>query len=206
MYIKIRLRFFILFMGFLTIVALSGISFASEFTADFIMKGGAMSGKGKVWVKGQKMRQEFGDQMGKMITIIDLDQGFSWVLIPANKTYIKNKIKTKGKGFRPDNFVGMQQGQMEAQIKLVGTEKVNGYNCDKYLITFENKQMGIMTQWFAKKLNYPIKIINKSTMMGDVVSELKDIRRVSVKDSLFKLPSGYKEMKQPQIPQMPIKE
>lgn len=77
MYNKIRLRFFILFMGFLAIVALSGISFASEFSADFIMKGSTMSGKGKVWVKGQKMRQEFSSQMGKMITIMDLDQGFS---------------------------------------------------------------------------------------------------------------------------------
>ena len=116
---------------------------------------------------------------------MDLDQGFSWALIPANKTYIKNKIKTAGKGFRPDNFVGMQQGQMEAQINLVGTEKVNGYNCDKYLITFENKQMGTMTQWFAKKLNYPIKMINKSTMMGEFVSELKDIRRGGVKYSVL---------------------
>ena len=206
MYIKLRLRFFMFFMGFLAMAVLSGVSFASEFSADFIMKGSTMSGKGKVWVKGQKMRQEFSSQMGKMITIMDLDQGFSWVLIPANKAYIKNKIKTKGKGFRPDNFVGMQQGQMEAQIKLVGTEIVNGYKCDKYLITYKNKQMGTMTQWFAKKLNYPIKMINKSAMMGEFVSELKDIRRGGVKDSLFNIPSGYKEMKQPQIPQMPMKE
>jgi len=206
MYIKLKLRLFMFFMGFLAVVALSGISFASEFSADFIMKGSTMSGKGKVWVKGKKMRQEFGGQMGKMVTIMDLDQGFSWVLIPANKTYIKNKIKTKGKGFRPDNFLGMQQGPMEAQIKLVGTETINGYKCDKYLITYKNKQMGTMTQWFAKKLNYPIKMINKSAMMGEFVSELKGIKKGGVKDSLFKLPSGYKEMKQPQMPQMPIKE
>jgi len=206
MYIKLKLRLFMFFMGFLAVVALSGISFASEFSADFIMKGSTMSGKGKVWVKGKKMRQEFGGQMGKMVTIMDLDQGFSWVLIPANKTYIKNKIKTKGKSFRPDNFLGMQQGPMEAQIKRVGTETINGYKCDKYLITYKNKQMGTMTQWFAKKLNYPIKMINKSAMMGEFVSELKDIKKGGVKDSLFKLPSGYKEMKQPQMPQMPIKE
>ena len=206
MYIKLGLRFFMFFMGSLAIVALSGISFASEFSADFIMKGSMMSGKGKVWVKGKKMRQDFDGQMGKMITIMDLDQGFNWVLIPANKTYIKNKIKTKGKGFRPDNFVGMQQGQMKAQIKLVGTETVNGYKCDKYLITFKNKEMGTMTQWFSKKLNYPIKMINKGSMMGEVISELENIKRGSVKDALFKMPSGYKEMKLPQIPQMPIKE
>jgi len=206
MYIRLRSRFFLLFICFLAIAALSGVSFAYEFTADFIMKGGTISGKGKVWVKGQKMRQEFGEQMGKMITIIDLDQGLSWVLMPANKTYIMNKIRTKGKGFSPENFAEMQQGEMEGQISLVGTETVNGYECDKYLITFKNTKMGTMTQWFSKKLNYPIKMIYKSAMMGDVVSELKDIKIEHVKDSLFEIPSGYTEMKQPTIPQMPIKE
>ena len=39
MYIKIRLRFSILFMGFLAITVLSGVSFASEFSADFITGG-----------------------------------------------------------------------------------------------------------------------------------------------------------------------
>jgi len=205
-YIKMRLRFFMVFVVFLAIFALSGISFASEFSADLIMKGSAMSGKGKVWVKGQKMRQEFGGQMGGIITIMDLDKGFSWVLMPANKSYIKSKTNTKGKGFSPDNFVGMQQGQMAAQVKRVGTETVDGYKCDKYLITYKNKQMGSMTQWFAKKLNYPIKMINKNSMAGDFTSQLENIKKGNVKDSLFKLPSGYKEMKQPQIPGMPVKE
>jgi len=185
--------------------AFSGLALASEFSADIIMKGGPMSGKGKVWVKGQKMRQEFGHQFGKMIMIMDMDQGFNWVLMPESKTYIKNKIKTKGKGFRPENFMGMQQDQMKAQIKLVGTETVNGYKCDKYLITFENKKMGTMTQWFAKKLNYPIKMINKSAIMGEIITELQNIKRGGVKDALFKIPSDYKEIQQPRIPQMPIK-
>ena len=66
--------------------------------------------------------------------------------------------------------------------------------------------MGSMTQWFAKKLNYPIKMINKNSMAGDFTSQLENIKKGNVKDSLFKLPSGYKEMKQPQIPGMPVKE
>ena len=46
---------------------------ASEFLADIVMKGGMMSGDGKVW----------------------------------------------GKGFRPENFVEMQQGPMEAQLNRI---------------------------------------------------------------------------------------
>ena len=190
MHTKIKRFFFGLLMGFMAIFAFSGVSLASEFSADIVMKGGPMPGTGKVWVKGQKMRQEFGDQAGKMIIIMDLDKGYSWILMPEAEAYIKNKMDTKGKGFRPENFAGMQQGQMKAQIKRLGTEKVNGYNCDKYLIRFKDKRMGTMTQWFAKKLEYPIKMINKSDMMGEVVTELQNIKRGSVKDSLFKIPSG----------------
>jgi outer membrane lipoprotein-sorting protein len=205
MNIKIQQWLFILFTSLITMAVLSGLALASEFSAEIIMKGGPMSGKGRVWVKGHKMRQEFGGQFGKMITIMDLDQGVNWVLMPESKTYLKNKIKTKDKGFRPENFMGMQQGHMKAQIKLVGTETVNGYACDKYLITFENKKMGTMTQWFSKKLNYPIKMINKSAQMGEMATELHNIKRGGVKDDLFKIPLGYKEMQQPMIPQMPIK-
>lgn len=203
MHTKIKPLFFALLMGLMAISAFSGVSLASEFSADVVMKGGPMPGTGKVWVKGQKMRQEFGDQAAKMIMIMDLDKGYSWMLMPETKAYIKNKIDTKGKGFSPENFAGMQQGQMKAQIKRLGTEKVNGYKCDKYLITFKDERRGIMTQWFAKKLGYPIKMINKNDMMGEVVTELQNIKRGSVKDSLFKIPSGYKEMVLPQAPQMP---
>ena len=201
--IRIKRYLFVVFTSFITIAVFSGLAPASEFSAEMTMSGGRMSGQGKVWVKGHKMRQEFDDQFGKMITIMDLDKGISWVIMPQTKTYIKNKIETKGNSFRPENFTEMQQGQMKAQIKLVGTEKVNGYKCDKYLITFANKKMGTMTQWFAKKLNYPIKMVNKSDATGEVVTELKNIKTGGVKDSLFKVPAGYKEMPL-QIPQMPV--
>lgn len=200
---RIKRYLFIVLMSFITTAVFSGLAPASEFSAEIIVKGGRMSGQGKVWVKGHKMRQEFGEQFGKMITIMDLDKGINWVIMPQTKTYITSEVKTKGKSFRPENFTEMQQGQMKAQIKLVGTEKVNGYKCDKYLITFENKKMGTMTQWFAKKLNYPIKMVNKSEAMGDMETELKNIKIGGVNDSLFKIPAGYKEMTL-QIPQIPV--
>jgi hypothetical protein len=143
--------------------------------------------------------------MEKMITIMDLDQGFQWVLMPDTKMYLKTKLQTKGKGFRPENFVGMQQGPMEAQLKRMGTETLKGYKCDKYFFTFKDKQMGTMMQWYSIKLNYPIKIINKSDMMGEVTTELQNIKKTNIRDDLFTVPSDYQEMPSPQIPQMPTK-
>ena len=192
-----------LFAGLLTVAAFSGIAEASEFLADFVIKGEMMSDNGKLWVKGHKARQEMGAQAEKLIMIMDLDQGFQWTLMPDVKMFIKTKIQSNGKGFRPENFMGMQQGPMEAQIKRVGTETVKGYKCDKYLFTFKNKEMGTMTQWFAIKLGYPIKIINKSDMMGEVITELQNIKKASVRDDLFIVPSDYQEIKDSQIPQLP---
>ena len=205
MHSKSKLCLFMFCAGLITMAAFCGTAQASEFLADVVMKGGMMSGDGKVWVKGQKMRQEMGTRAEKMIIIMDLDQGFQWMLMPDMKMYMKTKIQAKGKGFRPENFVGMQQGPMEAQLKRIGTETLKGYKCDKYLLTFKNKQMGTMTQWFSIKLSYPIKMVNKSDMMGEVITELQNIKKTSVRDDLFIVPSDYQEMPSPQIPQMPTK-
>ncbi|MGD9078409.1 MAG: DUF4412 domain-containing protein [Desulfobacterales bacterium] len=65
--------------------------------------------------------------------------------------------------------------------------------------------MGTMTQWFATKLSYPIKMVNKSDMMGEVITELQNIKKTSVRDDLFIVPADYQEMPSPQTPQMPGK-
>lgn len=205
MYVKSKLWLLLFCAGLITTAAFPGKAVASEFLADVVMKGGMMSGNGKVWVKGQKMRQEMGTEAEKMITIMDLDRGFQWMLMPDSKMYMKTRTQAKGKGFRPENFVGMQQGPMEAELKRMGTETVMGYKCDKYLFIFKDKQMGTMTQWFSIKLGYPIKIVNQTDMMGEVTTELQNIKKTRIRDDLFIVPSDYREMSQPQIPQLPSK-
>jgi hypothetical protein len=204
MHTQNKFWFSMLFTGLMIIAAFFGIAEASEFLADFVIKGETMSDNGKLWVKGNKARQEMGAQADKMIMIMDLDQGFQWTLMPDVKMFIKTKIQSNGNGFRPENFVGMQQGPMEAQIKRVGTETVKGYTCDKYSFAFKNRKLGTMTQWFAPELGYPIKIINTSDMMGEVITELQNIRKASVRDDLFIVPSDYQEIKNSKIPQMPV--
>ena len=190
-----------LLTGLILMIAFSGLTLASEFSADVIMTGGPMAGNGKIWVKGQKMRQEIGEQEEKRIVIMDLDQGFLCRILQGG-VYIKNEIESNGKGFRPDNFLWLQQGLSEAQVKIVGKETVNGYQCDKYLITFKNKEMGTMTQWVAIKLDYPIKTVNKNDALGEVITELQNIKKGDVKDDLFLLPTGYTELEQSQVLEM----
>ena len=138
---KNKLWLLMVFAGLITMPTSSCFAEASEFTADFVIKGEMMSDSGKLWVKGHKARQEMGAQAEKIIMIMDLDQGFQWTLMPDVKMFIKTKIQSNGKGFRPENFLGMQQGPMEAQIKRVGTETLKGYECDKYSFIFKNKEI-----------------------------------------------------------------
>ncbi len=185
----------------MAVPALSGIAWAGEFTADLVMNMAGNATEGKVWVKDQKMRQDITSPQGSVTIIIDLDQGFQWVLMPDSKSYMKNKVESKGKGFRPDNFNAMQQGQMQAKIEKSGSEKVNGYKCDKYLINFDNAQMGTMTTWFSEDLGYPIKSLAEGSPIGKVTTELQNIKKGGVSDDQFEIPGDYTEMKMPAMPQ-----
>ena len=205
MHTRSKLRLFMFLACLIILSNFPGFAGASEFLADVVMKGGMMDGEGKVWVKGNKSRQEMGKGAEEMVLIMDLDKGFQWTLMPDMKMYMKTRLQAEGKGFRPENFVGTQPGQMEAQIKRLGTEMIKGYRCEKYEFIFKEKQMGTMTQWFSPKLGYPIKIINKSDMIGEVTTELENIKKTSVGDDLFMVPSGYREMPSAQIPRMPGK-
>ena len=203
MHTKSKLWICVFVAGFITMANFCEPVEASEFLADVVMKGGAMSDVGKVWVKGHKSRQEMGTAAEKIIMIVDMDQGFQWTLMPDIKKYMKTKIPYKGKGFHPENFVGTQTGHMQAQVERIGTEMIKGYKCDKYLFTFKDKQMGTMTQWFSPKLGYPLKTVNKTGMMGEVITELQNIKKTTIQDDLFIVPSGYTQMPSPQMPQMP---
>jgi len=83
-----------------------------------------------------------------------------------------------------------------ADKKHMGTEKVNGYKCDKYEIIYHDRSLGKMSQWFSKKLNYPIKIIYNGPQ-GEMVVEYKNIKQGKVDSSLFEIPPGYEKMKIP---------
>jgi outer membrane lipoprotein-sorting protein len=203
MHTKNRLGLFMILVGSIIISICWGTAEASEFLADVVMKGGVTSGDGKVWVKGHRSRQEMGSQTEKMILIMDMNQGYHWTLMPDMKMYLKTKIPAKGKGFHPESFVGMAPGQLDADIKRLGTETVKGYKCDKYLFTFSDKKLGTMTQWFSIKLGYPIKTVNKSDMMGEIITELHNIQKTSIQDDLFGVPSDYREMPSQQMMQMP---
>ena len=194
-----------LLAGFIVLVcalSFSGITFAAEFTADSIQKKHGMEIKSKIYVKGEKMRIDMTKEGEKNSTIYRTDKKKIWIIQHGEKMYME----------MPAMVDTLQASKVDMDIskiadrKKVGTEKVSGYKCNKYLITYKDKSMGKMTQWISKKLDYPIKTVYHSSY-GDMYNELKNIKEGRVKNSVFEIPKGYTKMSMPgmggQMPRMP---
>jgi outer membrane lipoprotein-sorting protein len=173
----------------------SGLASAAEFSADMVHKFGEMTKEGKIYVKGKKMRME-GAAAGHGITIMNEDTGVAWVLQPGQKTYLEMK--------RGAQMAGPAQSDEQelakiADKKFLGTETVNGYQCEKYLYTYHDKSLGTLTQWYSKKLGCPIKMVQSSSR-GQSSFEYRNIKEGGVTDSLFQVPAGYTKMEMPAMP------
>jgi outer membrane lipoprotein-sorting protein len=173
----------------------SGLASAAEFSADTVNKFGAMTKEGKIYVKGTKMRME-GAAAGQGITIVNGDTGVVWVLQPGQKAYLEMK-----KGTQTAEPAQSDEHELAkiADKKFLGTETVNGYQCEKYLYTYHDKSLGTLTQWYSKTLGYPIKMIHSSPR-GETSFEYRNIKEGGVADSLFQVPAGYTKMEMPAMP------
>lgn len=172
---------------------------AVEFSADSVQERFGHISKGKVYIKGNKMRMEGTEAGKKSIMISDLDKGTAYVLMPEDKMYFEmSGILAKAKMNRPE---ADEELAKIADKKLVGKERVNGYLCDKYEIIYHDKSLGKMFQWFSKKLNFPIKMVYTSSH-GKMITEYKNIKEGGVSNSLFEIPSGYQKMDVPGMGQV----
>jgi outer membrane lipoprotein-sorting protein len=159
-----------------------------EFSADMKMsdsKDKIMTGK--VFMEGQKIRQELATGKGNVITILRLDKKVSWMLMVDNKQYIETKLT-----FDPAH--PGDASDIKYEKTQIGNEKVNGFDCTIYQYTYAEKKYGIMKQWLADKLGFPIKIQTSETS-GKVTStmEYSNIKQGKQPDSLFEIPEGYKK-------------
>ncbi len=167
---------------------------ATEFQADFIQKRQGMEVKGTFFVKGKKTRMDF-DMMGQKTSIITrIDKKVIWNVQHDAGMYIEMPIVDED----PATQFSDEELENIAVKKKIGSEKVNGYMCNKYEIIYHDKQKGKITTWVSKKLNFPIKMIYNSPH-GKMYTEYKNIKIGKVKDSFFDVPQGLQKMSMPAI-------
>ncbi len=167
-----------------------GFSLAAEFSADFSVKTtGEDDVKGKIFVKGNKIRQEVTEEGDTQIMIIRPDKNVTWMITPEEKMYMEIPYESDSQSVEP------WTPEKEKSAKYLGEETVNGHAAKKYEIVEEGEKV---TYWVSKKLNFPVKIEDSESVM-----EYRNIKEVSVADSQFEVPSGYTKMTMPVMPNSP---
>jgi outer membrane lipoprotein-sorting protein len=182
-------------------IFISGAVTAAEYTGKMIEMRPSNATKGpeskdfsKFYVKGVKVRDEMLIGKSTQVNILRPDKGIAWVLDTATKTY--REIKYNGKR-GPMFYKTKMMVENLPNVKNLGPEKMNGYDCTKYTVsggTTSNNSTYTETLWLADKLGMVIKFqfIYEKFSNGFVLQEIKEAKQP---DSLFELPKGYKKAK-----------
>lgn len=165
--------------------------FAADFSADFVVKSkGEDEIVGKVFVKGQKVRQEISEGDEKQVLIIRPDKGVTWMLTSEDKSYMEIPYESQGQAFE------VWTAESEKQGKLLGEEAVAGHPCKKFELVEDGEKT---TYWVSKKLSFPIKVQDSESVM-----EYKNIKEGTMDDALFEVPQGFEKLTTPAMPQMSV--
>ena len=184
--------FFIIGLG----IAVSGN--AAEFSADMIQKSPMGNTNGKVFVKGENLRQEMNMGGQNQIMIFQKEKGVVWILMPGQRMYMEMAAGGEQSMAPPT----LEEMEKMGDKKYLGEEKVNGYKCKKFSYTSNDPSVGTTTMWISKKLNFPIKTEMEGSS-GPMSMEYKNIQEKKLPESLFKIPAGYQKMSMPSMPNMP---
>jgi hypothetical protein len=176
------------FSALIAVLMFFGTAYAAvEFSADMvIIPKGEEAMKGKIFVKGEKVRQETMEEDEMQIMIIRPDKKVTWMITPEEKTYMEMPYQSSDKTFEE------WTAEKEKNAKFLGEENVAGMPCKKFEITEDDEKTVF---WLSKQFPFPIKVED-----AEVTMEYKNIKLGSLDDSLFELPAGYEKMAAPIIP------
>ncbi len=182
------LLFFVIFSMSLAVPVFQGIAHAAvEFSADMvIVPKGEEPMKGKIFVKGDKIRQETIEEDETQIMIIRPDKKLTWMITPDEKSYMEMPYQSTDKTFEE------WTAEKEKNAKFLGEETVSGMPCRKYEIMEDGEKTVL---WISKQFPFPIKVED-----SEVTMEYKNIKQGSLEDTLFEVPAGYEKMAAPLIP------
>lgn len=170
--------FIIIFL--ISVATLSGAHGALEFSASLIVSPtGLTPYAGKIFVKGQKIRQEHPGPDGTQIMIFRPDIQVTWILTKPGNMCMQMPYLAS------DNPFGEWTTLKSKSAKFVGKEVFRGMPCSKY----QAVEDGIDTlYWISDQLFFPVKIQNR-----DETIECENIQRCRLEDSLFEIPASYRK-------------
>ncbi len=165
-----------------------GSAGAADFSADMVIQPkGEEATTGKMFVKGDKIRQETKEDGETQIMIIRPDKKVTWMIAPEEKTYMEMPYQSEDKTFEE------WTAEKEKQAKYLGDETVSGLACKKYESIEDGDKTFI---WISKQFPFPIKVED-----SEVTMEYRNVKAGPVEDSLFEIPAGYRKISMPTVPE-----
>ncbi len=170
-------------------------TYAAEFSAGTIIDRLGHQQQVKLYIKDRQIRAEMEDVFGqKQILISRPGKDQTFMLYPKTKGYMAFPATAVRSPVTQNEEVIEKNGSR----KMIGQEDIEGYLCDKYEIAFANKYRGKMIVWVARKLNYPIQMIQvDGPPTGSLRRKLTNIKEQHIEDSMFRVPQGYKKVNKP---------
>ncbi len=172
-------------------IILTSAAWCAEFTADVAIDKDGLKYAAKAYVKDGNVRYELTTEAGEEIVIYRADFGAQWTIFPAGEVYDEEW------DYDDDDFIVPEANRRLGEVatkEALGTETVAGVVCDVEFYRFVNPSQGTLTVYRAINLSYPVKVELK-TDTHRLTKEYRNIKRGSLKDSLFELPPDYSMLK-----------
>ncbi len=167
---------------------------AASFSADIVMEKNGKIETGKFYLLNQYYRLEVLEDGKPMVVIADRKKNVHRVLNMEEKVFFEISSDNFGV-LSNDPFKASEYMVSKYKSKVEGTEKINGINCEKRVVTAQNTK--IHSRWFSKKLNFPVKLVSYQGKKASYVTELKAIKNVDLQMALFKPPADFKQVEEP---------
>lgn len=195
--------------------------FGAEYSADGVvtsMAGGVVVSRieSKIYNSDTATRTETDMPMmgvatdGPTISMIIIDRrdlGVSWQLFPKSKKYIENKTVTDPSEGMPTMNLHDIIYSGDYKMEKVGTEEVNGYECDKYILNPNTPTLSNITIWSAKKLDgVIIKTLVEMSEGSSMTNELFNVKAGRPDASLFEVPGDYMKATEAEIGMLMMQE
>lgn len=185
-----------LFSAGLAVLLCCALTTASEFSADLV---DAENGEvvQKMYVSGQKLR--FDALLGEdgtgpsAVSIIRLDTGKHYVLLPDTKTYMEIAFDKNVATFEDFNKTMLPEGTLVTRESM-GKETIDGREAEKFKVTSTVDLMGeqvtmVNYEWMSPDVD-PLPLRFQDTE-DDSTFDLRNIAAGPQDASLFEVPGDY---------------
>lgn len=169
------------------VIMLAGCCSAAEVSADLLLLMPGKMLKGKIYIKGKKIRAEFNGPKGGMIVLGENNSKTRIFIDRGRKIY--HEVTNK----RPDD-VDDSYLITVADKKVVGENTINGYKCTKIRYTFRDNPKNTDIRWVSDKFKVPVRMEQTRNGVTEI-TEYKNVKECKLPDSLFQIPKGYKKAK-----------